>query len=326
MTTTIEEKIDSLTQGMAAIASELNGRNAAPAGGMKFNTDPNLGPVAHPKISLTENIADYDFSTVESARGCKVVSIVRYPKFGAAKANGNAPLTLLTVQMADGKTPMVKVPFTRGQKNEPAPDPTPARAPLPVVTHLRQDNDDDLVAYCAANLNRRHSADAANETFYAEMHARGRAYCAAKVKPLLASHPYPAGADLCQKLVHTRALLTKLAPQAVQVAALVARVIGQEGTRERFESDAELRHTFMGRLDLYLTYTISQGGVAAHAARLEQSLSKTRPRFVNGKWIVAEISAFHKEWLASKALQFEFPSPECYDGYRRRVDRYQPAQ
>jgi hypothetical protein len=321
--TTIEEKLETLTQTLGVVVSELNSRHsdkpAKPE--IQFNADPNLGKL----VRLTSNIADYDFSEFEAKRGCKIVAIVKAPEFGRENPSGKV-WTLLTIKQDDGKEKYCKAVFTRGETAKPAGSSTNHARPNGAKTDSNHPGDLQTVAAAAVNLERLTARTPALQSFYAFTHAKGGDYCLGVLRPLLACEPFPAGASVGQQMAHARGLLAKhIAPE---VSRLATGGQSQEqvqphvesflpGSVEAFQADPELRRTY-GTFGAYRAFMAATGGPAV-AQRIQLEREADTPRFVDGAWTLGKIGAFETEWLNDRKLQVEFPTAKGYAAYRRKM-------
>jgi hypothetical protein len=327
MTTTIEEKLETLSQSIDAIAGELNSRRGETSGkaGMKSNTDTNLGPVFAPRVTLTTALADYDFANIESARGGKVVRIVETLNSSGLRPDGSV-MALLKVELANGKKTMVKAPFIAGQKSNPTGAATTPARPNVARTDSNADADLLVISSAAVNLERLSAHTPALQSFYTFTHSKGAAYCYGVLRPLLTREPFPAGASTGQRIAHMRGLLTKrVAPEVAKLAPSqqAEEQIQQQvesllpGSLEAYRADTSLRAEFPS-FDNYRAFVSATGGaVVAHRIRLEKQAKQ--PRMVGGEWTLGKIGEHEQSWLNDPKLQSEFPTPEGYAAYRRRM-------
>jgi hypothetical protein len=287
MNVTIEDRLDTLSQTLDAVVGALNTRETATS-----KREPTFTALANPPgpvVHFTKELCDYDFSAVKASRGSDVVEIMETVSRRSFADSKGPTLACLTVRLANGKTPIVKVPFIKGARaSAPAASAKAAAAPSSDAGDL------ETIAAAAFSIEARVSAAGAWQSFCAFNHAKGGKYCANIARPLLAASPFPAGALPHEKAVHLRGLLvTHLGPKVAQVTPAPA---------------------------LPVTAAVQPLTTAAILARhrLEKAIV---PKLVDGRWTVPGIGASEQAWIDSPQLQHEFPTPESYAAYARRYGR-----
>lgn len=172
-----------------------------------MNTD-----AEHVLIDST-NVADYEFSA-HTARLGKNFSIADLTV--KEHAIDRQPWVAMHVLCGDGRTRFVKVPyvgplFPNARKSKSPPP--PAAQPKAVLEVEEEDDLFELICAAAANINRINAAGTTAEDFYERLCQLSRPELASKIRVLLRTDPFPAGAEVGGKTRHVRNLLaTKLAP------------------------------------------------------------------------------------------------------------------